>query len=181
LRWDAASDKYVPVEGATAFEEICALFGLKAPCSTRRAARRSRRRSCTDCLPEPMATTICPTVRTCATRPPRWRCPKASECPSEPATLDDFKHTDCIFFFGQNVGTSSPRTLHQLQEAAKRGVPIVAFNPPRERGLTEFVNPQSPAEMLIKPAYPHHIAISPTQGRRRPRRHYGHRQGPFRS
>jgi hypothetical protein len=43
---------------------------------------------------------------------------------------------------------------HQLQEAVKRGVPIVAFNPPRELGLTKFVNPQSPAEMLIKPAYP---------------------------
>jgi hypothetical protein len=33
---------------------------------------------------------------------------------------------------------------HQLQEAVKRGVPIVAFNPPRELGLTKFVNPQSP-------------------------------------
>jgi molybdopterin-dependent oxidoreductase alpha subunit len=40
--------------------------------------------------------------------------------------------------------------LHQLQEAVKRGVPIVTFNPLRERGLVEFVNPQSPAEMLIK-------------------------------
>jgi molybdopterin-dependent oxidoreductase alpha subunit len=40
--------------------------------------------------------------------------------------------------------------LHQLQEAVKRGVPIVTFNPLRERGLVEFVNPQSPAEMLVK-------------------------------
>jgi anaerobic selenocysteine-containing dehydrogenase len=38
--------------------------------------------------------------------------------------------------------------LHQLQEAAKRGVPIVTFNPLRERGLEEFTNPQSPLEML---------------------------------
>ena len=65
-------------------------------------------------------------------------------------TLDDFEHTDAIFFFGQNVGTSSPRMLHQLQEAVKRGVPIVTFNPLRERGLVEFVNPQSPTEMLVK-------------------------------
>jgi molybdopterin-dependent oxidoreductase alpha subunit len=63
-------------------------------------------------------------------------------------TLDDFAKTDCIFFFGQNVGTSSPRMLHQLQEASKRGVPIVTFNPLRERGLVEFTNPQSPLEML---------------------------------
>ena len=40
--------------------------------------------------------------------------------------------------------------LHQLQDAVKRGVSIVMFNPLRERGLVEFVNPQSPAEMLVK-------------------------------
>jgi molybdopterin-dependent oxidoreductase alpha subunit len=38
-----------------------------------------------------------------------------------------------------------------LQKAVKRGVPIVTFNPLHERGLVEFVNPQSPAEMLVKP------------------------------
>jgi molybdopterin-dependent oxidoreductase alpha subunit len=62
--------------------------------------------------------------------------------------LDDFEQTDCIFFFGHNVGTNSPRMLHQLQEARKRGVPIVTFNPLREPGLVHFANPQSPADML---------------------------------
>ena len=62
--------------------------------------------------------------------------------------LDDFEQTDCIFFFGQNVGVNSPRMLHQLQEARRRGVPIITFNPLRERGLVSFTNPQSPAEML---------------------------------
>lgn len=63
-------------------------------------------------------------------------------------TLEDFEHTDCIFFFGQNVGSNSPRMLHPLQEARKRQVPIITFNPLRERGLERFVNPQSPVEML---------------------------------
>jgi len=63
-------------------------------------------------------------------------------------TLDDFAQTDCILFFGQNVGTSSPRMLHELQRAAKRGVPIITFNPLRERGLERFTNPQAPVEML---------------------------------
>jgi len=76
--------------------------------------------------------------------------PESIGVPVGTCTLDDFGKTDCIFFFGQNVGTSSPRMLHQLQEAAKRGVPIVTFNPLRERGLVEFANPQSPAEMLFK-------------------------------
>lgn len=63
-------------------------------------------------------------------------------------TLADFEHTDCIFFFGQNVGSNSPRMLHPLQEVRKKGVPIITFNPIRERGLERFVNPQSPREML---------------------------------
>ncbi len=57
-------------------------------------------------------------------------------------TLDDFDKTDCIFFFGQNAGSNAPRMLHPLQEASKRGVPIVTFNPLRERGLERFTNPQ---------------------------------------
>ncbi|WP_095100555.1 FdhF/YdeP family oxidoreductase [Pseudomonas sp. Irchel 3A5] len=63
-------------------------------------------------------------------------------------TLEDFKQTDCIFFFGQNVGSNSPRMLHDLQEARSRNVPIITFNPIRERGLERFVNPQSPLQML---------------------------------
>lgn len=63
-------------------------------------------------------------------------------------TLADFEQTDCIFFFGQNVGSNSPRMLHPLQEARRRHVPIITFNPLRERGLERFVNPQSPREMI---------------------------------
>jgi molybdopterin-dependent oxidoreductase alpha subunit len=63
-------------------------------------------------------------------------------------TLEDFDYTDCLFFFGQNVGSNAPRMLHQLQDVRKRNVPIITFNPLRERGLERFVNPQSPTEML---------------------------------
>ncbi|CAB3805951.1 FdhF/YdeP family oxidoreductase [Pararobbsia alpina] len=63
-------------------------------------------------------------------------------------TLDDFEKTDLMFFFGQNVGTNSPRMLHPLQDARKRGVPIITFNPLREPGLISFSNPQSVAQML---------------------------------
>ena len=38
--------------------------------------------------------------------------------------------------------------LHDLQECAQRGVPIIVFNPLRERGFERFTNPQSPVEML---------------------------------
>jgi molybdopterin-dependent oxidoreductase alpha subunit len=62
--------------------------------------------------------------------------------------LKDFQHTDCILFFGQNVGSNSPRMLHELQPCARRGVPIITFNPLRERGLEQFTNPQSPLQMV---------------------------------
>ena len=63
-------------------------------------------------------------------------------------TLEDFRRTDCLLFFGENVGTNAPRMLHDLQAARRRGVPIITFNPLRERGLVSFVNPLSPVEML---------------------------------
>ncbi|MFE1599581.1 FdhF/YdeP family oxidoreductase [Methylobacterium sp. ID0610] len=62
--------------------------------------------------------------------------------------FDDLSSCDAMFFFGQNTGSNSPRFLHPLQEAARRGVKIVTFNPIRERGLEVFTNPQSPVEML---------------------------------
>jgi molybdopterin-dependent oxidoreductase alpha subunit len=61
---------------------------------------------------------------------------------------DDLLSCDAMFFFGQNPGTNSPRMLRPLQEAALRGVQIVTFNPVRERGLEAFINPQSLTEML---------------------------------
>jgi molybdopterin-dependent oxidoreductase alpha subunit len=62
--------------------------------------------------------------------------------------FDDLANCDAMFFFGQNTGSNSPRFLHPLQDAAKRGVQIITFNPVREKGLETFVNPQNPAEML---------------------------------
>ncbi|MCF6369960.1 FdhF/YdeP family oxidoreductase [Rhizobium halophilum] len=64
------------------------------------------------------------------------------------SVFQDFSTCDAIFFFGQNTGSNSPRFLHPLQEAVKRGCKIVTFNPVREKGLETMINPQSPTEML---------------------------------
>lgn len=63
-------------------------------------------------------------------------------------TLEDFDHCDALFCIGHNPGTNHPRMLTTLREVAKRGVPIIVFNPLRERGLERFTSPQHPAEML---------------------------------
>ena len=61
--------------------------------------------------------------------------------------LEDFDKTDCIFIFGQNPGTNSPRMMTNLREASRRGAAIISFNPFRERALERFQHPQSPIEM----------------------------------
>ena len=60
--------------------------------------------------------------------------PQSIGAPVGTVLLEDFETTDLIFFFGQNVGSNSPRMLHPLQEARRRGAQIITFNPLRERG-----------------------------------------------
>jgi molybdopterin-dependent oxidoreductase alpha subunit len=62
-------------------------------------------------------------------------------------TLEDFTQTEAIFIIGQNPGTNSPRMLTELHRASHAGVPIVVFNPLRERALERFAAPQDPIEM----------------------------------
>ena len=69
-------------------------------------------------------------------------------------TLEDFEHADAIFIFGQNPGTNHPRMLGELRAAHKRGARIVSFNPLHERGLERFQDPQSKLEMATMSATP---------------------------
>lgn len=62
-------------------------------------------------------------------------------------SLDDFDHTDFIISIGHNPGTNHPRMMGTLHEAARRKVPIIVFNPLRERALERFADPQSIVEM----------------------------------
>ncbi|TPL54345.1 FdhF/YdeP family oxidoreductase [Mesorhizobium sp. B2-4-6] len=73
------------------------------------------------------------------------------ECIGSPVgtvQLEDFAHCDMMFFFGHNTGVNAPRLLHPVEEARRRGVPVITFNPLPERGLKRFKNPQDPREML---------------------------------
>ncbi len=61
---------------------------------------------------------------------------------------EDLEAADCFFFFGQNPGVNSPRFLHPLKDAKKRGAKVITFNPLREQGLVAFVDPSSVVDML---------------------------------
>jgi molybdopterin-dependent oxidoreductase alpha subunit len=151
LRWSAADDRYVEVTWQQAFAEIGAeLRGLDPAsavfyCSGRASLETAymyqlmaRMYGCNN-LPD--SSNMCHESTSVAL-------PKSIGVTIGTVSLDDFDKTDCLFFFGQNVGTNSPRMLHPVQEARKRNVPVITFNPLRERGLLNFTNPQSPAEML---------------------------------
>ena len=69
-------------------------------------------------------------------------------------TLEDFDHADAIFSFGHNPGTNHPRMMTTLHEAARRNVPIIVFNPLKERALEKFAAPQDPIEMITMSSTP---------------------------
>ncbi len=151
MRYDGASDKYVPVEWNEAFADIGARLRQFEPdsvvfYSSGRASLETSymyalfaRMFGTNNLPD--SSNMCHETTGKALN-------KSVGVPVGTVTLDDFDKTDAIFFFGQNTGSNSPRMLHELQRASKRGVSIVTFNPLRERGSERFTNPQDPIEML---------------------------------
>ena len=151
MRWDAASDRYVETSWDAAFAEIGTELRAMAPdsvvfYSSGRASletsymyQLAARMYGNNNLPD--SSNMCHESTSVAL-------PKTIGVPIGTVVLDDFEQADCIFFFGQNVGTNSPRMLHQLQQARQRGIPVITFNPLRETGLLHFANPQSPADML---------------------------------
>ena len=151
MRYDAESDRYVPCEWEEAFESIGQKLKSFDPnsvifYSSGRASLETSylyalfaRLYGTNNLPD--SSNMCHETTGVALK-------KSIGVGVGTTVFDDFAKCDAMFFFGQNPGSNSPRFLHPLQEAAKRGVQIITFNPVREKGLEAFVNPQNPTEML---------------------------------
>ena len=151
LRYDRATDRYVPCAWEEAFAAIGSELRAFDPNSVSfyasgRASLETSylyallaRRYGTNNLPD--SSNMCHETTSVALK-------KVIGASVGTVVFDDLAKCDAYFFFGQNTGSNSPRFLHPLQEAAKRGVKIVTFNPVREKGLEFFTNPQSPVEML---------------------------------
>jgi molybdopterin-dependent oxidoreductase alpha subunit len=151
MRYDAASDKYLPVAWEQAFAEIGAELKMLDPKSVvmYTSGRASLETSYMFQLFGRMyGTNNFPDSSNMCHESTSVALPKVLGVPVGTILLKDYEDTDCIFIFGHNTSTNAPRMLHPLQRAAKRGVPILIFNPLRERGLERFVNPQSPTQML---------------------------------
>ena len=151
MRWDAATDKYVEVAWDQAFADIGARLKALEPkqavfyASGRASLETSymyqlmARMYGNNNLPD--SSNMCHESTSVGLK-------KSIGVPVGTVQLKDFEQCDAIAIFGHNVGTNSPRMLHELQHARERGVPVITFNPLREPGLVRFANPQSPLQML---------------------------------
>jgi molybdopterin-dependent oxidoreductase alpha subunit len=151
MRYDRASDTYVPCEWDEAFAAIgaelraidpkTAVFYTSGKASLESAYLYALFARLYGHNNLPDSSNMCHETTSVALK-------KVIGSPVGTSVLSDFEHCDAIFFFGQNTGSNSPRMLHPLKDAVERGVRIVTFNPVRERGLEEFRDPQNPLQMV---------------------------------
>lgn len=69
-------------------------------------------------------------------------------------SLDDFDSAELVISIGHNPGTNHPRMMGTLHELARKKVPIIVFNPLRERALERFTDPQNVVEMATYSSTP---------------------------
>ncbi len=151
MRYDRASDHYVPCSWDEAFAEIGRELKGMDPKKTvfYTSGRASLETSyCWALFARAYGHNNLPDSSNMCHETTSVTLKKVIGSPVGTVVLDDFKHCDAIFFFGQNTGSNSPRFLHVLQATVRRGCRIVTFNPVRERGLESMINPQEPTAMV---------------------------------
>ncbi len=152
MRYDAGTDKYVPVSWDDAFALIAKhLRGLD---DRHRAEFYTSGRT-----PNEVAFLWSVFVREYGTN----NFPDCSNMCHEPTSrglppsigigkgtcrLEDFDKAEAVFIFGQNTGSNSPRMMTNLAACRKRGIPIVAINPMPERAMIEYTAPQDIPQMI---------------------------------
>jgi molybdopterin-dependent oxidoreductase alpha subunit len=151
LRYDAATDKYVPVSWDDAFARIGQVLQAQTDKSTLElytSGRASNEASFLFSLfGREYGSNNFPDCSNMCHEPTSVGLPKAIGQGKGSVSLDDFDQCDLIISVGHNPGTNHPRMMGPLHDCARRGVPIVVLNPLRERSLERFANPQDPLEM----------------------------------
>ncbi|WP_186403013.1 FdhF/YdeP family oxidoreductase [Sphingopyxis sp. P1IMeth2] len=151
MRYDAATDHYMPVSWDDAF----ALIGrhLRALDDPDQAEFYTSGRTPNEAaflysiFVREFGTNNFPDCSNMCHEPTSRGLPPAIGVGKGTVILDDFDHAEAIFVIGQNPGTNAPRMMTCLVEARRRGIPIVAVNPMPERALIRFTEPQDIAQM----------------------------------
>jgi molybdopterin-dependent oxidoreductase alpha subunit len=151
MAYDAASDRYLPVEWSKAFDMIGRhLRALPDPnmADFYTSGRTSNEAAFLyQVFVREYGTNNFPDCSNMCHEATSVGLPKSLGVGKGTVLLEDFDKADCIFIFGQNPGTNSPRMMTSLRNASRRGALIMSFNPFRERALERFQAPQSPVEM----------------------------------
>jgi molybdopterin-dependent oxidoreductase alpha subunit len=151
MRYDAGTDRYTPIEWDDAFALIAQeLHALDDPNDAEfyTSGRTSNEAAFMyQLFVRRFGTNNFPDCSNMCHEPTSVGLPESIGVGKGTVRLEDFAHAEAIFIIGQNPGTNSPRMLTELHAASRRGVPIVVFNPLRERALERFAAPQDPVEM----------------------------------
>ncbi|SEJ81575.1 oxidoreductase alpha (molybdopterin) subunit [Sphingobium sp. AP50] len=158
LRYDATSDRFLPVSWDEAFADIGArLAAIDDPnrvefYTSGRASNEAAflyqlfvRRYGTNNFPD--CSNMCH-------EPTSVGLPQTIGIGKGTVSLEDFEHADLILSIGHNPGTNHPRMMTSLHDASKRGAKIIVINPFRERALERFEAPQAPIEMATMTSVP---------------------------
>ena len=152
MAYDAASDRYLPISWEQAFAAIgAALRALPHPDMAEfyTSGRTSNEAAFLyQLMVREFGTNNFPDCSNMCHEATSVGMPESIGVGKGTVTLEDFDHCDALFSFGHNPGTNHPRMLTTLRQISKRGVPIIAVNPLRERGLERYTSPQDAGEML---------------------------------
>ncbi len=151
MAYDAATDKFVPVSWDTAFERIGeTLRSLDTPDQAEfyTSGRASNEAAYLfQLFAREFGTNNFPDCSNMCHEATSVGLPQSIGIGKGTVSLEDFDHAELILSIGHNPGTNHPRMMGTLHELARRKVPIIVFNPLRERALERFADPQSIVEM----------------------------------
>ena len=151
MAYDAASDRYLPVGWDEAFARIGA--ALQALPDPNRAEFYTSGRASNEAaflyqlFVREYGTNNFPDCSNMCHEATSVGLPQSIGIGKGTVSLEDFDEADLILSIGHNPGTNHPRMMTTLRDASRRGVPILVFNPLKERALERFAAPQSPIEM----------------------------------
>lgn len=151
MRYDAATDHYVPISWDDAFALIGRhLRGLDTP---HQAEFYTSGRTPNEVaflwsvMVREFGTNNFPDCSNMCHEPTSRGLPPSIGIGKGTCRMEDFDSTEAIFIFGQNTGSNSPRMMTNLTEARRRGIPIIAINPMPERAMEQYTGPQDLVQM----------------------------------
>ncbi|VVE64853.1 CbbBc protein [Pandoraea captiosa] len=151
MAYDAATDKFVPVAWDAAFARIGEI--LRSYDSPDKVEFYTSGRASNEAaylfqlFAREYGTNNFPDCSNMCHEPTSVGLPMSIGIGKGTVSLDDFDETELIISIGHNPGTNHPRMMGTLHEVARRNVPIIVFNPLRERALERFADPQNIIEM----------------------------------